>query len=283
MKPPLKTLLRALIFTALSIAWTEGAFAASDAPLPATKNRCENYLSLPLSPRKHQALVTADHAEIETVFSSSESFEKQMDQAFGIYLNARLSQLSDKRRAVVEPYAKELEIRFVSKGQPISATANAIEMPESLRLSAIPWIVLAHEMEHRIQLKIAEDRTLKQAGFLLTTVLGGPWLYHSESRAMQAELEFMNSLPEDLIFRSRELIRIGSLVSDGEDKKYFEFFSHIIEGYGLSSQEYLQYQHGLGRYSAKSIAKKLARWENCLPPLGVVGSVGLIYMLRYLQ
>lgn len=205
------------------------------------------YVNMALTPGERSAIVSA--------------FENGRDEAEGFraaltkYIDFRVSKLPEDRRAeaaelgryVTSAVAFNREKRFV-------ANAQEIDVPREFRNTAFLASVIAHEMEHTIHLLLKagslDKPDIKSLLRLLVNALVNPRYYwRSETGAMRAEWEMLNSMPREAILRSIQVTEKSEVSNDWKKQ-----ILRALKNSELPWEQYLRAEHEAGRYSFGNIA-----------------------------
>ena len=194
-------------------------------------------------------LTSGDHIAIDHLLSDTYwPVAVRLQHAMNYYINARLREIPEASRARYRAAMDEFinGIRTSPDGR-YEANAHSLTIPEDLRSTATAYVTIAHELEHRIQIRdtLGEKPNIGQSLALIGRVLfSAPDMYRTEYGAMRAEWEFLKSIPPDLVDES--IRRIQTSIKDPQLRG---MLTRRLQNVHLPFERYIEGEHRASRYS----------------------------------
>lgn len=165
-------------------------------------------------------------------------------EIFNVYLQARLQSVSSQwRNAVVH----ELPWIFYNNKKH-QASAAGIYLPPQFDGTAIPFFILAHEVEHIIQrYELSNDEPSKLLGLLAKRYLGVFETHRLEGGAMEAEWEFLSLIPKAELHRALHISLTTKLTAKPIQALVTRSLALTIQE--KESEAFVQAHREAGRYS----------------------------------
>lgn len=222
----------------------------------AVRPSCNGVLEDDLRPFKlaSTVLTLQDRELIKRIFNSSDSSEVKWKAILETYLYARMQTVPVTHRAAAVKYMKELKVEFVSEGS-FDANSRSVRLPKKFADTVMPFIILTHEWEHRLQtVELFGDGNLFTYHVKSIRRAINPFaIFKAEEEAMKAEWEMLSIVPQELIEDSIQiLLKMPS-------SKLRDTGLKILDGQRLSREEYIRLQHSHGRHTISKIIKNYFR------------------------
>jgi hypothetical protein len=179
-----------------------------------------------------------------------------MSQVLYFYSHSRVRRIPEEEKRRFRSIITYLTPDFNSN-VPVEVRDYKITLPSELKDTAIPYIVRAHEGEHRLQdfALNPEDRLWRAIINRYRRRIFRSERVENEGDAMLAEWEIISILPDDLALETlKKLEEIP--VSKNFPIQYKQQFSRIILNRHLSRDEYLAAEYEAGRYVPRGYVKK---------------------------
>lgn len=200
-------------------------------------------------------LTSEEKDKINLLFQATQNIDGRSagEDAFEIYMKARLRQLPEDVRAKVAEIYKNAEIQessgLDSYYHPLTQSLK-LRGPERYKLSILDFAVRAHEVEHVIQ----DTLHRKEVG---TSIYQSKWAWSwieashlKEIGAMSAEWKYLSTMPINV---RRELAK--RIREDQMKTPFKDALAYMLENPAMPLKEYLDQMAKSGRYSKSNLVQ----------------------------
>ena len=205
----------------------------------------------------YKILNDADKRKIKTILEGPAS--NKLEAFREAYIRARIRTFNPQDREKIRMLLQQhpqVEFFQEDNGKHI-LNAGHIKMWEGFKNTILPYQILAHEIEHTVQLyqffgMHGKGLTLKQnIRGLATQLFGVVTKYKTEKGAMQAEWEIMNLASPELLKHTKQVI--DSAKYNYKYRDFKESYHRYTNNASLTRDQYIQAEHANGRYSVGDI------------------------------